>query len=255
VFLGEASLWGRRCRLSNKVAAEVLVFIKDCRALVWGVVFIITLLAGFVLVFRWRSLRYWKIAIRVDSLWKIGTKLQGSPVWSLSCGIRLLGLSLRVFLADWSADCSSYKQLSDCRDWSRSAVEVFRLDCPSSQIRSKGIEKRQKKIGDCLDPIETTGKSSRWRNTVASIARSQSPSAGRYSLADCCKSRDNKNEEKVAVARARAEDVWPLVPRSADRSRLPGAPHGRTLRPAQRLMRAARLEFPWIAELLTGRPS
>jgi hypothetical protein len=33
-FLGEASLRGRRCCLSNKVAAEVLVFIKDCRALV-----------------------------------------------------------------------------------------------------------------------------------------------------------------------------------------------------------------------------
>jgi hypothetical protein len=26
----------------------------------------------------------WKISIRVDSLWKIGTKHQGSPVWSLS---------------------------------------------------------------------------------------------------------------------------------------------------------------------------
>jgi hypothetical protein len=28
------------------------------------------------LFFRWRSSRYWKISIRVDSLWKIGTKLK-----------------------------------------------------------------------------------------------------------------------------------------------------------------------------------
>ena len=31
-----------------KIAAEVLVFIKDYRALVWGVVIFITLLSGFV---------------------------------------------------------------------------------------------------------------------------------------------------------------------------------------------------------------
>jgi hypothetical protein len=105
-FLGEASLRGRWCHLSNKVDAEDLVFIKDCRALVWGMVFIIMLLARFVLVFRWCSSRYWKISILVDSLWKIETKLIGSPAWSLSCGIRLLGLSLRVFLVDWSANCS-----------------------------------------------------------------------------------------------------------------------------------------------------
>jgi hypothetical protein len=36
------------------------------------------------LFFRWRSSRCWKISIWVDSLWKIGTKLQGSPAWSLS---------------------------------------------------------------------------------------------------------------------------------------------------------------------------
>jgi hypothetical protein len=68
-----------------------------------------------------------RLSIRVDSLWKIGTKLQGSPAWSLSCGIRLLGWSLRVLVANWSADCSwSSFQIGR---WSRASWFQLRDAC------------------------------------------------------------------------------------------------------------------------------
>jgi hypothetical protein len=82
------------------------------------------------LFFRWRSSRYWKISIWVDSMWKIGTKFIGSPVWSLSCGIKLLGWSQR----DWFADCSSSGQLSDRTDWRLFWLEDFCMSWRSARI-------------------------------------------------------------------------------------------------------------------------
>jgi hypothetical protein len=48
------------------------------------------------LFFRWLSSRYWKIYIRVDSLWKIGTKLIGSLAWSLSLCMIIAVIALLV---------------------------------------------------------------------------------------------------------------------------------------------------------------
>jgi hypothetical protein len=114
VLLRGASLRGRRCHLSDsiKIVVRILVFIKDYRAVVWGVVIFITLLAGFVPLLQVTFFMLLEDFYTGRIAMKDRDKTQGSLAWSLSCGIRLLGWSPRVFSVDcWSADCSSLSSL------------------------------------------------------------------------------------------------------------------------------------------------
>jgi hypothetical protein len=67
------------------------------------------------LFFRWRSSRYWKISIRVDSLWKIGTKLEDhrrDPY--------------HVVSDYWVYHCKYF--------WLIDLQTIFRLDCSSLEF-------------------------------------------------------------------------------------------------------------------------
>jgi hypothetical protein len=223
VFLGDASLRGRRCRLSNKVATEVLVFIKDCCALVWGVVFIITLLAGFVLVFRWHSSRYWKISIWVDSLWKIGTKLQGSPAWSLSCGIRLLGWSPRVSSVDCLICELFFLELfSDqiiCGLFLHRSVQIglFVVRSPGGRFYPRCtwlliiVESKQSTISSRsnLSPIATLDRGSSFFLSRSISSACQSPQRYTPCLARSDQAVKKRRHDPPTQDRLTAEVVWP----------------------------------------------
>jgi hypothetical protein len=76
------------------------MFIKDYQAQVWGVVIFITLLAGFISLLHVTFFTLLEDFYPGRLAMKDWKKLIGSSVWSLSCGIRLLGWSLWVSAID-----------------------------------------------------------------------------------------------------------------------------------------------------------
>jgi hypothetical protein len=116
-----SSLWGNgAAMLSNKDCCEGTCVIKDYQAVVWGVVIFITLLARFIPLLQVTFFVLLEDFYLVDSLWKIGTKLIGSPAWSLShFGLKKLPKHLEQEIP--ARVCSPYK-FSDffCKsDWAQ----------------------------------------------------------------------------------------------------------------------------------------
>jgi hypothetical protein len=80
--------------------------------MIWGMVIFITLLAGFVPLLQVTFFVLLEHFYPGRLAVKDRDKTQRSLAWSLSCGIRLLGWTPRVFSVDcWSVDCSSLSSL------------------------------------------------------------------------------------------------------------------------------------------------
>jgi hypothetical protein len=79
---------------------KALMWIKDYQPHVWGVLIIFMLLDGFAPLLQVAFIAYWENSYLGSLTVKDRPKLQGSVACSLSCGIRLLGCSRRVFFVD-----------------------------------------------------------------------------------------------------------------------------------------------------------